>query len=149
MNHTQAANLGSENAALPLVPIECVDSALQQLRRSYPPYPPTNSTASRAYEHLDAANLSAPSHYRVKADNASAADRVWAWDFVWNFANHQPVPPYSAFLAGPQLRERVGRLFADDLRLYRATCRQRWLQGSSQCMAMCDAGGWRGRARAA
>lgn len=121
---------------LPLVPIECVESALPHLQRRPGP-------AAAAYLRLDPRNLSAPSHYRDKSGSApiGAAAPVWTWDYAPHFSAHRAVPPYSAFLAEPRLREAVDRLFAADVELYEAACRQRWLRGSDECMAVCAA--WR------
>jgi hypothetical protein len=129
--------LGAEDAALPLVPIECVESALTHLQSRPGP------AASAAFLRLDPRNLSAPSHYRGKLSSApiGTAGPVWTWDYATHFSAHRAVPPYSAFLGEPRLRAAVGRLFADDAKLYEAACRQRWLQGSGECMAMCAA--WR------
>jgi hypothetical protein len=135
--HARApGGFGTEDAALPLVPIECVESALTHLQSRLGP-------ASAAYLRLDPRNLSAPSHYRDKSSNApiGAADPVWMWDYATHFSAHRAVPPYSAFLGEPRLREAVNRLFADDVELYEAACRQQWLRGSNECMAMCAA--WR------
>lgn len=131
------AGFGAEDAALPLVPIECVESALAQLRSRRGP-------ASAAYLRLDASGLSAPSHYRDKSGSVSigTAGRVWNWDYGTHFGARRPVPPYAEFLGEPQLREAVNRLFANDIALYDASCRQQWLRGSDACMRVCAE--WRG-----
>jgi len=133
-NVRMTRTLGAEDAALPLIPIECFDAALRQLRSERP---------AAAYQRLDVRNLSATSHYRAKMDASaeygSRLDPVWTWKYSTHFSAHRAVPTYSSFLNDTRLRELVARLFSDDLELYEAACRQRWLQATEECIEPCAA----------